>query len=307
MTEELPISSQTVPQDLGQPTEQPGAKPEKKPDYSLATLSGCLVAVTPLVMAFLWMAEALWRPLGIFLYLVMMGFSFAIVSDKVLSTKKRIVPDAGTQALVLSSMVVILVAFSQINRYYYIRYGGFEAANDSYWHWLRYGTASVADAMLRGVPQVWEWQLTEITPVAFWPRVMLVLFQLAADVLAIGGLLRFVQKVFTARPKPQPETGSYPRYLLRGIGHIVGLALWSIPLAMGIDAMVHGGWNPASTWPAIQVAAPLVVGIWLVQRSYRGIRVLSGRWNRLGAAAGLGAGAWLVWANWAALRAFLGQ
>ncbi|HWI64529.1 MAG TPA: hypothetical protein VNT75_22080 [Symbiobacteriaceae bacterium] len=291
-----------VQQSAGATTgEQPveGTKKEKQPDYSLATLSGCLVFATPLLLGPLWLAEALWRPLGNMFYLIMMGFSFAVVSDTALS-KKKVVPDAASQAATLAAIVVILVSFSQLSRHYYIRHGGFEAASDNYWHWLRYGTNAVANALLRGVPEVWAWPVTEIRPTAFWPRAMLVLFQLAADVLAIGGLLRYVQTLFTRSNKPKAEAGTYPRYMARGLSQILGLACWGIPLALGIDAMLHGGWNPASAWPAIRMMAPVVVGIFLVQRSFRALRVLPGRWNALGAAVGMGIGAWMIWSSWAA-------
>lgn len=299
------LDEEEIDERMGEALAQAGAKPEKgPPNYSLSTISGCLAAATPAVMGFLWVAEAVWVPLGTFLYLTMMGISFAIVSDMALS-KKKAVRGAGSQALTLTSMVAIVVSFSQISRHYYIAHGGFEAETANYWHWNRYGTSAVANAMLRGVPTVWGWPMTEIRPVAFWPRVMLFLFQLAADVLAIGGLLRFVGKLFTQRPTVRKSGGHYLAYMAQGIGQILGLALWSIPLAMGIDAMLHDGWNPASTWPAIRMVAPVVLGSWLALRSLRALRLFEGLWSRLGAAVGAAIGVGLIWISWPVVQAFL--
>ena len=84
------------------------------------------------------------------------------------------------------------------------------------------------------------------------------------------------------------------------------MALWGLPIAIGIGAVVTDGLSLESTWSAIRLGTPVIVGIWIAWHSLRGLW-LPGLWNKMFAVAGIIGGSWLTIENWPAFRAFLGQ
>ena len=282
--------------------------------FTIGEFSGLMALSIPLLyllLAFVEGAAYIWRPIGILLYAVLMFVAVFLVFMVAITREDEIkdkYPDAVElfPAFALIGVIAMLVSFSQICRHLSSYVGGFVAAQSGYWHWLRFGVANLLEGVLLDIPAIYDWNISEIQPVAFWSRTLLFLFRASWEFLMIGTLLRQFQIVRDMWSRPQQaQYKSYFAFILPRAGHFLLAILWSIPLAVSVGAIANDGLSIGASWSAVRLGTPVAFGIWLTWQSLRALG-LPGKWNKLLGLAAIVGGIWLVRQNWLAFQEFLG-
>jgi hypothetical protein len=148
------------------------------------------------------------------------------------------------------------------------------AEQTGYWHWLRFGIANLLEATLFDLPAIYNWQISEIKPVEFWPRTIVFIFRTSLELIVIVAILN---QIVTARRNWHklpiiPLQKNYFTFLLARAGQLITISVWSIPTALCIGMVFSNGLFSES-WSAIKLSAPVVFGIWLAWQSIRALRL----------------------------------
>jgi len=310
---------------LQAPTDQvaiPETTEEAEPQESpLATsrlpatvFSGCLAFSLPFIYVIFLLVEvtnSLWPPITVTLYgLMLFGSASLLLVFGAIRARVNLENspgDAFVASMVIVAAVVLLVSFSQLGRHLYIAFGGFSAINTGYWHWLRFGFANLFEGAFFDIPAIYNWGVSEIQPTAFWSQTMVFLFRTSLELLIVANILGHLRNARQTWGRPHPKDHqTYLQFLLARLRGLLLLVVWGIPTVIGISAIVSDGFYLDSSWTAIRLSAPVILGAWLVWQSWRGFLNFSGASNRLLALAGIALGMWVAIANWTALRDYLG-
>lgn len=286
------------------------------PGFTFGELSAWLALGVPVLCLFMALIEGssyIWRPIAIVLYaiLLLLGiFLIAVASIVVADIPSDTGNKFGTEAefaLTLLGAIAVLVAFSQASRHLYLIVGGFFADQAGYWHWLRFGFSNLLESLLFDIPTIYDWNISEIKATYTWSRTIVFIFRTTIEFLVVAGILRQIRIAWKERQNTPPKTPqNYFEIIAPKMGELILMALWGLPIAIGIGAVVTDGLSLESTWSAIKLGTPVVAGIWLAWHSLRGLGS-PGLWNKMFAVAGIVGGIWLIRESWPAFRAFLGQ
>ncbi len=282
------------------------------PGFTFGELSGLLafgVPVLCVLMALIEGSSYIWRPIAIVLYIALLLFGILLIgfanfpSD---ATKKYGAFEMEF-ALTLLGGIAVLVGFSQVGRHLSLLVGGFVSQQAGYWHWLRFGFSNMLESVLFDIPAIYEWNLSEIKPTSTWARTAVFVFRTTIEFLVVAMILRQARIAWKKRHSASKNPPSnYFALILPKAGELILVALWGIPIAIGIGAIINDGLSLESTWSVIKLGTPVAFGIWLAWHSLRGLGLL-GLWNKLFAMAGIVGGIWLARNCWPAFRTFLGQ
>jgi hypothetical protein len=295
--------------------------PETTPLISDQTSTGCSIELAlglalglPFLYGLLLLVEAtkyIWIGVSIASYGLVILVAVSNLLAIGLTNRKAQVTNARrveTQAgIAVLCGIALLVAFSQFSKHLYVVYGGFSANNLGYWHWLRYGFANLFEGVFFDIPAIYNWGVSEIQPTVFWSQTLVFIFRTSLEFLIVATILGQVRQARKLRGKPLPKDHqTYLQFLFAGARGLLLLVLWAIPTVIGIGAVASDGLYMESSWLAIRLSAPVVLGAWLAWQSLRGLFNFSGRRNRLLALLGMAAGVWLFNASWPAFRGYLG-
>lgn len=286
------------------------------PGFTFGELSVWLALGVPVLCLLMVLIEGssyIWRPIAIVLYviLLLLGiFLIAVALIAIADTPSDTGSKYGTEgefALTLLGAIAVLVAFSQVSRHLYLLVGGFFADQAGYWHWLRFGFSNLLESILFDIPAIYDWHISEIRAINTWSRSVVFIFRTIIEFLVVAGILRQARIAWKERhntPKKPPR--NYFEIIVPKTGELILIALWGLPIAIGIGAVVADGLSLEFTWSAVKLGTPVAVGVWLGWHSLRGLG-LPGLGNKTFAVAGIIGGIWLTLENWPAFRAFLGQ
>jgi hypothetical protein len=246
----------------------------RKHNFIITALYSDLALGVPLlylILAIIELSGYIWHPVAVTLYIGMFLFALCIVSISKLQKYEYFNFDALITVL---ATIAILVSFSQICRHLYLLSGGFFAEQTGYWHWLRFGIANLLEATLFDLPAIYNWQISEIKPVEFWPRTIVFIFRTSLELIVIVAILN---QIVTARRNWHklpiiPLQKNYFTFLLARAGQLITISVWSIPTALCIGMVFSNGLFSES-WSAIKLSAPVVFGIWLAWQSIRALRL----------------------------------
>lgn len=287
------------------------------PGFTWGEMSGWLAFGIPLLYLLMALVEGssyIWRPIAIALYVILLFLSLIVI------VILNFFPDVDGRkeksddmiefdvAVTLLGAIAVLVSFSQLSRHLYLLVdGGFVADKTSYWHWLRYGFSNMLESVLFDIPAIYEWNISEVKAISWWSQTIIFTFRTVLEFLVVAAALRQARAAWQQRhnpPKDQPR--NYFDAVLPRMGHLLLTAVWGIPLAVSIGAVINDGLSFESTWAVTRLGTPVFFGAYLGWHSLRALR-LSGKWNKVLALAGLAGGIWIVQISWPAFRAFLAQ
>lgn len=181
-----------------------------------------------------------------------------------------------------------LVGIGQFCRHLYILAGGFIAEQAGFWHWLRFGLLNALEALLLDMPSVYEWNISEIRPAAFWSSTIIFVFRLTLEVIIIAKILdnlRLLMKWSRRRPittiKNKKVHKSYFNFIFSKIGNLIKIALWMIPLFIGVIGIVHENLSLQTAWAFARLSMLFVASVWLIWYSAAGLLTISGTWNKI--------------------------
>lgn len=274
--------------------------------FTLSELSAAMVFCEVALALMLALAEGaayLWRPIGIALYVVVLLLTllwlFVAVTD---SSENSPVDDSEIgAAFAIVGAFGLVVSFSELTRHLYMQIGGFTAARADYWHWLRFGSANLLEAVLLDMPNVYAWNLSEVRPTVTWSRTLVFVFRSSIEFLVIVALVKQVRVARKYWHNPRVEQQNYFGFIMLKLVHVILMAIWLIPLAIFVGAVVTEGLSIGATWSALRFGIPVLFGLWLTWHSLLAIGI-SGKWNKLFSVAGFAAGVWIVRESWPALR-----
>lgn len=277
--------------------------------FTLGKFSGWLSFYIPILYLLLYLIEGssyIWRPISIFLYMAFVVLAFFLLLGITITKKDEINEPGINLALALGGAIAVLASFSQISRHLYLSFGGFVADKTGYWHWLRFGFANLLEGVLFDIPAIYDWKISEIKATDFWSRTVLFLFRTSLEFLVIVAVWHNIKIVRQNWGKPKlSKSKNYFAFIFPGIGHWLLIALWGIPIAVSVGAIVNDVLSFKSSWSAIRFCTPVAFGVWLAWQSLRALG-LPRWWNKLFALAGIIGGSWIVRESWPAFRAFLG-
>lgn len=306
-TEQPPVDSGESKTIIGQ---EPA--PLFSPGFTFGELSGWLafgVPVLCVLMAVIEGSSYIWRPITIVLYIVLLLFGILIIgfANFPSDTTEKYSAFEMEFALTLLGSIAVLVGYSQVSRHLSLLIGGFVFQQDGYWHWLRFGFSNLLESVLFDIPAIYEWNLSEIKATSTWSRTAVFVFRTTIEFLVVAMILRQAKIAWKKRHSASKKSpGNYFALILPKAGELILVALWGLPIAIGIGAVVNDGLSLESTWSVIKLGTPVAFGVWLTWHSLRGLG-LPGLWNKLFALAGIGGGIWLARNYWPAFRVFLGQ
>ncbi len=296
---------------LEQPPESKQRPTLLTPGFSWSEFSLQLAFWMPvfcLLIALIEGSSYLWRPIAIFLYIILFlaGLFFAFIGLLLDADEKH--GNETELVLTVVGLLAALVGFSQASRHVYLLVGGFISEQAGYWHWLRFGISELLESILFDIPAIYEWNISEIRATSTWSRTGIFIFRTALEFLIIAAILRQVRIAWNQRNLVSIDKKQYQNYfemLASKIGELILMALWGLPIGIGAGAIVNDGLSIESTWSAIRLGAPVAFGAWVTWHSLHGLGLP--RWNKLFATIGIAGGIWLVRETWPAFRAFLGQ
>ncbi len=273
--------------------------------FSLVRLSTVMIICLVLVGLMLALAEGaayLWRPIAVALYVVVLLLT-------VLSLAARLLPgDAGTAeaetSLVIVGALGVIVSFSELSRHLYLLAGGFTANGIGYWHWLRFGSANLLEAFLLDMPNVYAWNISEVQPTVLWSRTLVFIFRALIEFVVVATLLQQVGIVRKSWHNPRVERQSYLGFIRSQLRSAIYVAIWLIPLASFVGAVVVEELSVRVTWSILRFGVPVIFGSWLAWHSLLAIGI-PGKWNKLFSGAGFAGCIWILLKNWSALGALL--
>jgi hypothetical protein len=260
-----------------------------------------------LLFAVIEASSRLWRPIAVALYAAVLGITVLVMLGRI----SRSYPEDGRHdaeigaASVVAYGIAIIVCFSQTSRHLSVLFGGFAATGTGYWHWMRFGCANLLEAVLFDIPDVYDWNLSEIHPSAFWSRSILFVFRTSLELMVVTAIIKeaSVARRMWGVPTEKIQYPSFGSHLVRRTGHLLGAAMWGIPLIVSVAAVRNDGFSAESTWVFAGLVLPVALGAWLAWESLRALRI-PGRWNRSFAILGIVLGLRLVHDHWSALSAF---
>jgi len=281
--------------------------------FQLGEMSQFLALFSPALYLVLGLVEAssyLWRPLAIFLYVLLLLFglllAWGVSIPSVGSSQDESSDTELTLTFTFIGVVAVLVSFSQLARHLAILRGGFTFDQNGYWHWLRFGISNLLESVLLDIPAIYEWNLSEIRATSAWSRTWIFLFRTTIELVVVGIFWGQVMRARRAhRRVSRSPAKNYFDLILPVVGGLFLAMWWGLPIAVGVGAIVNDGLSIRATWLAIKTGAPAVLGFLLAWNGLRGL-ALTGRGNKLWSLIGVVAGIWLVREVWPMLRAFWG-
>lgn len=287
-----------------------GEKPAKSftEGFEFGELSSNLAVLMPIFCILLALIEGssyIWRPIAVVLYTALIIFGAMMLLGNS-SNEKYPTFIATDFAMTVLYVLAVTVGFSQVNRHMAILQGGFLAEQTGYWHWMRFGVANLLEAAIFDVPAIYAWHITEIEPTTMWSRTGVFIFRTLVEFGVVVSLIQSSREAWKFREKAKENpTANYLSFMLPKVGSLMVVAIWGLPIAIGVGAMVNDGLSLSATWSAIRLGGPVFLGAWIALHSLRGLG-LSG-WNKVMALGGIVLGVHIVLKFMPAFRLFLGQ
>lgn len=289
----------------------------------LAQLSGFFAKGLPgtfLALAAIEFTSFVWRPIAIVLYAVAFVVSSAYsllllrfdsrVGHDILETPWLEISQIGRGyglPFVLSSLVAILVSFSELCRHLTLQFGGFAANQMGYWHWLRFGVSWIADNVLFNSSQILGWDVSEIRPIEPWAQILTVVFNVSLDLAAIAAVVKWLQIVRSIRFIRHDFATAYSSYIYARLFSLVNVSMPLILSIVFIVAIIEDGVSMQQVSTAIYYVALPLIGLWLTWVNARGVWVLPGIRDKLPAFLGFAVGTALLYFTVPPLLLYLGH
>lgn len=145
-----------------------------------------------LLIAIIEGSSYIWRPIAIFLYIILLFLGIFLIYGIAKSpsdiTQKRGLFELDFTLTLLGSIAVI-VGFSQLCRHLFLMAGGFVSQQTGYWHWLRFGFSNLFESALFDIPAIYEWNLSEIKATSVWSRTIVFAFRTTIEFLVVVMIL----------------------------------------------------------------------------------------------------------------------
>jgi hypothetical protein len=189
----------------------------------------------------------------------------------------------------LAALVVLSVAFSQFCRYLTNLEGGFVSGQSGYWHWLRFGPATLFDNTLFGVSEIFAWNFTDIRPIALWSQFLVLAYNAVLQLTAIAaaiGTIRLLEKV-DEEMDDETRSPTYTRVLTDGIRAFVASLPWIALLSVAIGAAARDHFSALIAIGGVLYFVPLTWFIWISGTNLVAFRTLHGCRNKLIALGGV--------------------
>jgi hypothetical protein len=265
---------------------------------------------TPLLYLLLFLIEVtsyVWKPFAVFLYAALFAIALLMTSVLIGFSHDESKPhDAEfNTALAVLCGIAALACFSQASKHLYALAGGFSATGMGYWHWMRFGCSNFLEAVLFDIPDVYDWNVSEIHPSEFWSRTILLVFRTSLEFMVVAALLHAAagaRKAWSI-PVERQRHRTYAGHLFWQTSSLVLAALWGIPLVISVAAVQNDGFSLLSSWTFTRLALPVGLGAWLAWQSLTALS-MPGMWNKVFAILGAGAGGRLVYVHWHSLSGF---
>jgi hypothetical protein len=267
------------------------------------------VPISYILLTLAELSSYVWTPLSISLYVVLIMLAILVMRGinsrpSVINAMEQDFLYELSMTFTIMGFILAMACFSQICRHLYILFGGFDADNADYWHWLRFGVSNLLDSTLFDVPDIFEWNFSEIKATSFWSRTIVFIFRTSLEFLIIAGILRQVGVARNNWQKPSvSKSSSYIAFVLSKLLSLLLACVCLIPIAVSVGAIANDGLSLEASWQTTRFAALIVLGLWLSWYSLLAIKI-AGRWNKLLSLGGIALGIWVIRLT---LRAFLGQ
>ncbi|GCE11801.1 hypothetical protein [Tengunoibacter tsumagoiensis] len=248
--------------------------------FSIFMALGSLVVYG--LLALIEALSLLWSPLsipGYLLLLVLSAFIMYVYLAEGDFTKHE--NSSFHLSMSLLCIIVTVVSFSQLSRQLALTLGGFAAAQNGYWHWLRFGISHLLDSALFNLPSDYNWNLSEIEPTNFWTRTYVFLYDLSVQIFVVAVVLQRLQ--FTRQHWSMRKTARYRtyfHYLLARARTWILLFVWGLPILFFLGVTANDGISLHGVLTTLKVGTPVVFTLWLLWYSLLALS-LRGRWNRL--------------------------
>jgi hypothetical protein len=259
-------------------------------------------------------SAAVWRPLTIVFYVLFLlgAVAFIFLAKYLVSNIEELFPGAEEQlsleylALSCGALLALVVGFSQLCKHLSFYFGGFSPTTDNFWDWTRFGVSWLTDNVLANLSQIFQWHISDIQAVSVWSEVLVWVFNVVLDVLAIVTVVQAFNRARSNRGRAQRELpNGYVGFLLLGLGELLIAVLWIVPFLLFIGAIAERDLSLGASWPAIRNSALPVIGLWLLWRSASGAIRLTGFFNKLLAVFTLAAGLAVLYFTVPTLLAYL--
>jgi hypothetical protein len=131
---------------------------------------------------------------SLFIRLSFRGFPYAgaLVSQITRESDPRLFWARVT--VTVATLPYFVILFSSMCRYWYLDFGGFSAASSDYWYWVRFGASWLLNNYTFGVPQVFNWNISDISATAVGPRLLVVAYNLILDLIVVANVVQIFRE-----------------------------------------------------------------------------------------------------------------
>lgn len=301
-------------------------------EFNYVSFSTALAVITPYPYFLIWVGDALgtlWRPLGIVAFILLILLSLGLLlagadielnkeegnrESLLRETQERYKDDKSQHIFssrdtaddiwsvqIIAIGIIAIASFSQLCRYYFMSLDGFTATNDNFWHWLKYGVSNFLEGVLFDIPNIYEWNISEIQPTNFWTRSISLIFRTSLELLIIANIMREIKLVRTHWRRPNLTSYSnYGEYIVLNFLLLLTLAIWITPLIIATCAIYYEKLEfMFAVHTFIRTAGFVMLILFLIVNLF-GLR-LAGFFNKCAAIIGSLLTIWLISQNWRAI------
>lgn len=254
-------------------------------------------AVVFLLLGAVELLSLLWPLLGIILYGTTLIFFIAIVIVGYLGISKA--SEANNEetniAASLAASIGMILAFSQLCRYSFLIWGGFDATSSNYWYWLRFGVANFLEASLFDIPNIYKWNITNIQASTSWSRSYLFVFRTVLEFIVVASILTYTKEMRNRwETSTSVEPISYSGFILINIKRFAFASIWLMLLSYLVSIWDGAQVEHINIWANITPFLLPIVGFWFIWINVKALW-LQGRLNKLFALLGVTIGSWVMY------------
>jgi hypothetical protein len=192
--------------------------------------------------------------------------------------------------------ILLLFAYSQLCRSWYLAGGDFQAAGRDFWYWVRFGVQGSIQGGVFDFAEVFEWRFSEIRANSMWSRAIVVSYRVIFELIVLSGVIRVAKAAVHLRAWKHidPLEENFGERLAGSVRRMLTVAVWMVPLISYVWASIPGDISVNIVWEHIQVIMPKFVGIWLATTSIQAF-LSPGVSNKIGGPLGLMVSTWILW------------
>lgn len=255
------------------------------------------IVITGILLVSTESLSRLWPPLGIILYGIDVIFFLIVIVLGYLGISYA--SDWNTEEINIAASIAasigIILAFSQLCRYSFLSWGGFNATSSNYWYWLRYSIANFLEAGLFDIPAIYEWQITNVQATANWSRGYLFIFRTILEFIVVASILTYA-KEFRRKWETSGilEPTSYLGFILLHSKQFLFASIWLVLLSYIVGIFDVTQVEPINLWTNIKLFLLPTVGFGLFLTHIKALK-LHGKINKLVGILGMMLGIWVIY------------